>query len=38
VTALIAKIRSTNKTAFFLAVGNVVFWTGLILVLMLFKG
>jgi len=37
VTTLIARIRATNKTAFFLAIGNVLLWTGFILLLMLFK-
>lgn len=36
-TTLIARMRSTNKKAFFLAVGNVLLWASLIVILMLFK-
>lgn len=34
---LIARMRATNKKAFFLAVGNVFLWVSLIVFLMLFK-
>jgi len=37
VTTLIARIRATNKTAFFLAVGNVLVWSALIILLMFLR-
>jgi len=37
VTSLISRIRATNRRAFFLAIVNILFWSGLIAVFMLMK-